>query len=284
MERTRSSVLAASAAGVDWKAPPESDLERDWIWVDIQFKTRVIDSVDTQKGTVYINLGISYFWTDPRLVGWQNADELPPTLWTPDIQVDNGLELRTEENSILLNNAKTGRITMRQTVIGTVNNPMQLQDFPFDSDKIIIIFSTASNWKNREGDTGGSASQRTYKLRPVRMKGEGTPERTIRISEDWKGRIDEWELRGVEYDFHPKVSPTKSIALSKVCVTYHCERKFDYYFWKAQLPLYFLTFLSMSAFEFDTLDLENRNATVATYFLASQAMLYVLQVISLFYQ
>ena len=40
----------------------------------------------------------------------------------------------------------------------------------------------------------------------------------------------------------------------------------------------------MSAFEFDMLDLENRNATVATYFLASQAMLYVLQVISLLSQ
>ena len=46
-----------------------------------------------------------------------------------------------------------------------------------------------------------------------------------------------------------------------------------YYFWKALLPLYLLTVLSMSTFHFETDDLVSRVGTVSTYFLSAFAML-----------
>ena len=39
----------------------------------------------------------------------------------------------------------------------------------------------------------------------------------------------------------------------------------SYYFWKALMPLYLLTGLSMSTFHFDTDNLADRNATVLTW-------------------
>lgn len=48
-----------------------------------------------------------------------------------------------------------------------------------------------------------------------------------------------------------------------------------YYLWKALLPLYLLTTLSMGTFHFEIDKLSDRCSTVSTFFLAAFAMLYV---------
>ena len=58
-------------------------------------------------------------------------------------------------------------------------------------------------------------------------------------------------------------------------IAIHISRSAGYYFWKALLPLYLLTILSFTTFEFEVDDLSSRNDTVSTYFLAAFAMLYV---------
>ena len=90
----------------------------------------------------------------------------------------------------------------------------------------------------------------------------------------WSGFIAEWELHGVSTKIKEKQDgdgPSKSL----VPVSLHVTRRSGYYFWKALLPLYLLTALSMSTFHFNTDNLSDRTATVSTYFLAAFAMLYV---------
>jgi hypothetical protein len=48
-----------------------------------------------------------------------------------------------------------------------------------------------------------------------------------------------------------------------------------YYFWKVMLPLYLVTALSFTVFDYDTDDLVERSALTSAYFLAAFAMLYV---------
>lgn len=59
--------------------------------------------------------------------------------------------------------------------------------------------------------------------------------------------------------------------LTRVWVNFHVSRKSGYYFWKALLPLYLLTALSMGTFHFSTDNLSDRYSTVSTYFLAAFA-------------
>ena len=150
---------------------------------------------------------------------------------------------------------------------------MQLQDFPFDLDSIEVQFSTSSLWQTNDGAKQGSALKgKTYRLRPVNADGrEGI---FLMVLPDTK-EILEWELIGISsciMENEPYPSGEEETYLH---VDFHVARKSSFYFWKALLPLYLLTGLAFSAFFFETDNLSDRNQTVATYFLAAFAMLYV---------
>jgi hypothetical protein len=87
--------------------------------------------------------------------------------------------------------------------------------------------------------------------------------------------IAEWDLHGVSSRIEELPINASGAYQTKVTLDFHVSRKAAYYFWKALLPLYLLTVLSFSTFEFECDNLSDRNATVATYFLAAFAMLYV---------
>ena len=91
----------------------------------------------------------------------------------------------------------------------------------------------------------------------------------------WSGAIPEWTLHGVSTKIVEKIANPQGQEHTNVPVSFHVTRKARYYFWKALLPLYLLTLLSMSTFHFDCDDFEGRSSTVSTYFLAAFAMLYV---------
>lgn len=65
------------------------------------------------------------------------------------------------------------------------------------------------------------------------------------------------------------------LQVTKLQLKFHIVRKSSFYFWKALLPLYMLAVLALTSFHFDTDALDARSGTVATYFLAAFAMLYV---------
>jgi hypothetical protein len=92
----------------------------------------------------------------------------------------------------------------------------------------------------------------------------------------WSGEIAEWKLRGVSSAIE-ELSPSPSgREVTKTPIGFHVTRRPGYYFWKALLPLYLLSALSMTTpFHFETDDLEARSSIVSTYFLATFAMLYV---------
>eukprot|EP01050_Picozoa_sp_SAG11_P027007 SAG11_NODE_6676_length_1269_cov_1.089744_1_plen_210_part_00 len=82
-------------------------------------------------------------------------------------------------------------------------------------------------------------------------------------------------MHGVSTKIEEKLRNPQGQEPIEVCLCYHVTRKPGYYFWKALLPLYLLTALSMTTFHFETDNLSDRSSTVSTYFLAAFAMLYV---------
>ena len=62
---------------------------------------------------------------------------------------------------------------------------------------------------------------------------------------------------------------------TSVLLRFHVMRNPGFYIWKALLPLYLVTLLSMGTFHFETDNLEARYSTVGTFFLSAYAILYV---------
>ena len=252
---------------------PPSD---NTFFVDLRFNLFKVTDVNTVDGTAFVNFGIVCYWTDSRLIDWPEGTALPPELWGPHLMLLNArADLQEVESSFDLVNRDNGRLKRGREFKGTVDINMDLRAFPFDMGSIELLFYSASHWLSLNGEKhcSGSraASGKTYRLRQVcEENNEGKWLNFL-----WNGTIPEWTLHGVSTKIVEKIPNPQGQEHTNVPVSFHVTRKARYYFWKALLPLYLLTLLSMSTFHFDCDDFEGRNSTVSTYFLAAFAMLYV---------
>ena len=244
-------------------------------FVDLRFNLFKVTAVNTVDGTAFVNFGIVCYWTDSRLIDWPEGTALPPELWGPHLMLLNALAgLQEVESSFDLVNRDTGRLKRGREFKGTVDINMDLRAFPFDMGSIEMLFYSASHWLSLNGEKQCSGSRatsgKTYRLRQVCEEDEGKWLNFL-----WSGAIPEWTLHGVSTKIVEKIANPQGQEHTNVPVSFHVTRKARYYFWKALLPLYLLTLLSMSTFHFDCDDFEGRSSTVSTYFLAAFAMLYV---------
>ncbi len=255
-----------------WMQPPPASSSGEPIWVDFRFNLNKVSTVDTVAGTAFVDFAIVWYWTDPRLAGWPVDTELPPRLWGPKIELKNGLgDVQEEDITFALVNSAANRLQRFRRFTGTVDNPMDLRNFPFDMDRIELQFSTYSLWSSLDNEkTGYAMKGRSYRMRPVRELGEGDW-----LWLGWSGAIGEWSLHGVSTKVEEQPAWANGTQQTNIPVSFHVTRKSSYYFWKALLPLYLLFALSMTTFQFDTDNLEARLAQVSTHFIAAFAMLYV---------
>ncbi len=133
---------------------------------------------------------------------------------------------------------------------------------------------TINHWLTRDGSYQGfhdySDGRRDYRLRyreaPL-PAGKDAP-----IEMLWHGALSEWDPYVVSLKIHESVAAP---CHTQVRVALHAMRRPGYYFWKVLFPLYMLTLLSFSAFQFDLDGLSDRQGLVSTYVLAAFALLYV---------
>ena len=128
------------------------------------------------------------------------------------------------------------------------------KSFPFDMDRIELEFRTNSTFSSFDGTLRGSkAKGKSYQMRPVQEPNEG---KWLWLR--WSGEVPEWELHGVSTKLKEEEPSSNGQELTRVWVNFHVSRKSGYYFWKALLPLYLLTALSMGTFHFSTDNLSDR--------------------------
>jgi hypothetical protein len=262
-----------------WILPPPGE-DGAPVWVELSFVLNRVSAVDTVTGTAFFKVYVVFHWTDPRLVGWPAGKPLPPQLWGPRLFLVNALgDLEEVDGAgFTLVDASTGRLKRGRNYSGSVDNPMELRTFPFDMDNIKLDFLTASDFESLNGERTGSSDGKTYRLRRISDPGDiglRTCSSTWLTMEGWKGRIAEWTLHGISSNINERPPDASGFEITDVSIGFHVSRRAGYYFWKALLPLYLLTALSMGTFQFETDNLPDRTSTVSTYFLAAFAMLYV---------
>jgi len=156
--------------------------------------------------------------------------------------------------------------------VGTVDNPMDLAQFPFDINTIGLRFRSASHWVCLDGSCKGDlASGRAYFFRPCCKENEGDLFQLL-----WDGHVAEFDVLGISLGVEDKPATSSGQEVSELLVKFHISRKVAFYFWKVLLPIYMLAGLSLASFLLDVQAFGERLNMNVTLFLASFAMLYVL--------
>ena len=143
--------------GAYWMQPPPNPATvGEPIWVDFRLKLCNFSRVDAVAGTAFVHINIVHYWTDPRLADWPAVSELPPRLWGPKIQdLTNAMgDMKETDVMFSLADPATGRMKRTRKYSGTVDNPMDLRNFPFDMDRGQLSFITFSDWLTLDGELG----------------------------------------------------------------------------------------------------------------------------------
>lgn len=89
----------------------------------------------------------------------------------------------------------TGRLKRCLKYHGTVDTPMELDDFPYDTHDLKVQFVTLSLWSTNDGSRKGAlAKGKSYRCRQIREKGEG---KLLLFKFD--GNVLEWDLHRARY-------------------------------------------------------------------------------------
>ena len=168
----------------------------------------------------------------------------------------------------------TGRLKRTLDVTGTVDSPLEgTADFPFDSAALGAAFRTVSHWRTRDESISGTApTGSTYYLRPVQFKGEGVPFRWASITP----KVAAWDYHGTSLNISEAKTP-QGQGLHRCTVTFYLTRRAQHYFWKVLLPLYTLVLFGLFTLAFGADQLSDRTSLSSNMFLASFAVLYVVQ-------
>lgn len=260
-----------------WSQPPTGE-SGELPWVDLRLCLQKIGSVNTVVGTAFIKVSAVFYWTDPRLAGWARGHALPPALWGPRMELANASGDLIESDWVFTSTHAagkhgTGRLKRGRCYTCTIDNPLQLDDFPLDVDVIRLNFFTGSHYQSLNRELSGSLSEgRSYRLRQICMAGEGE---WMALFGGWTGEISEWYLHGVSAKIIEKEPGSNGWESTEVPIFFHVRRKASYYLWKVLLPLYLLTMLAMTTFHHKTDNISDRASLASTYFLAAFALLYV---------
>lgn len=189
-----------------------------------------IDEVDSANQSFVANVYVEFRWHDPRLA----SDDTPRTIvfdkaWNPRIQIVNQQHIFKTFPEIL-EVSKKGNVTYRQRYWGNFSQPLDLKEFPLDSQKLEIQFVAVGYNKNEV----------LFVQNPDEPSGLADK---LSVSE-WK--VSHWSAEPIDY------KPTKNVEpLSGFHLVVQADRNVRYYVIKIIIPLLMIVAMSWLVFWID---------------------------------
>jgi len=263
----------------DWTNAPTSS---DGKPINVGFRIGVerISEIITSECSAVIRVAVTFYWTDPRLVGWNVTSRLPPNLWGPIFVLVNqyGTDLNVFDEVFALVDRATGRMKRGVVYLGKIENPMDLTNFPFDMDTLDFNFHTTSHWKCLDGSQENmDAFGRTYNVYAISSLEEGASKDDpfCRLEDENSGKVQEWTIHGYTYNIDTQNQIT-GVGSDFIKFSILLERKTGYYVWKTLFPLYLIMTLNLTVYAFPPDELEARLNHCTVLVLTSFATLFVM--------
>ncbi len=183
-------------------------------------------------------------WKDPRLrfepQPGTDVEKVykPGEIWTPSIQIVNGVSPR-DQFDLSLTAAPDGTVHYAERFHAVLSSRFRMRRFPFDSQALEIRLHPFFNDVARETfavdqrDSGLSLERRTY------------------------SSLAQWHVIGIS-GRSGSARQFRSFAIPEAVFTIGVKRKYSFYLWKVFLPLLLMVFLSWAVFWVDPTDLSNQ--------------------------
>ena len=194
-----------------------------------------IDSINSSAQNFIANIYMVFKWKDPRLVnpgGQQRTYEIEK-IWNPGIQIANEIGLVRRTFPEVVEVAPDGTATYRQRFVGPFSQPMNLNSFPFDTQKFSIQVVSPRNG-------------------PDEVKFERNPEwiasglpKAAGIAKNIS--LPDWQILNFDTVVAPyAISPKAQVA--GFAFDFVAKRDKWHYIWKVILPLLLIVMMSWSVF------------------------------------
>jgi hypothetical protein len=145
--------------------------EENQIQVQINVQVFKVLSIDTSNETISLDLGLSFMWIDPylrefyptqyfsthpglsRLKGFHSAQEWPSGLlpgvgaFDPFWKIQNCVKMNVIKSITMVNDPSLGKVHNFTHVVTTVHHPLQMKNFPFDTQSFMIFIRTEHETK-----------------------------------------------------------------------------------------------------------------------------------------
>lgn len=189
-----------------------------------------VDNVDSANQSFVANVYVEYHWHDPRLAGADSSRTIAiDQAWHPRIQIVNQQHIfKTFPEFFEV--SSDGHVIYRQRYWGNFSQPMNLKEFPMDSQQLEIQV-VAVGYDNNEV---------IFVQNPDEPSGLADK---LSVTE-WA--VTKWSAEAIDY------MPTKhSAPLSGFHLLIHAERDERYYVIKIILPLLMIVAMSWLVFWID---------------------------------
>ena len=199
---------------------------------DVLIKLYIIDinEIDAAKQLFTANIAFEAQWKDQRLVSNNKKTTYDlEDVWNPNLQFVNRQKVfKTFPDIVKVD--QEGTVVYEQRFIGTFFQPLNLQKFPFDTQKIEFQIVAAGYSPNEvnfvEGSTGMSSNL----------------------------SIPNWDIKGLnliklQYEFLPD-----SPKLEGILLTITAKRHPQFYIYRFMVPLLLIIFMSWIVFWIDPTD------------------------------
>lgn len=116
------------------------DLEAGTTKIEVLIWVLNIDSINSAMQTFDANIFIRLIWKDPRLIHTDNGPVkyLLDKIWNPDCQIANAGRLLRKTHPRTATVQPDGTVNYNQRYVGSFSQPLNLNDFPFDKQKLIL--------------------------------------------------------------------------------------------------------------------------------------------------
>jgi len=197
-----------------------------------------IDSIDSSAQSFVANIFLRLKWKDPRLAGLNDGPKAYDLtqVWNPRIQITNEIGLVRKTASEVVYVSPDGTVNYRQRYVGPFSQPLDLDDFPFDTQTFSIQFA--------------SSDSHSPDINFVPLKkwvDDGLPQ-AVGIADDIS--LPDWMIKGFDAKTSPYVvAPGVEVAGYKF--SFIAKRDIRHYIWKVILPLLFIVMMSWGVFWID---------------------------------
>jgi hypothetical protein len=188
-----------------------------------------IDQISGADQTFDANFFYMLRWTDPRLAHDQERRSMPLSeVWHPRVLILNQQRVWPSFPEVV-SIAPDGQVTYRQRIWGTFSQPLNLRDFPFDSQDLSIQLITIG-----------------YTVKDLELVIDPRSGMAEKLS------LPDWDIVASSVDSTViRPIPRLPIELAAVVFSFEAERRKEYFIFKVIVPLILIVAMSWIVFWID---------------------------------